>query len=67
MSAANAMQGADVAPTAVQVAANTASRALGITAMSRWTAMRTTGLAQLNAARRASGQPVITLPEIVAP
>ena len=67
MSAANAMQGADVAPTAVQVAASTASRALGITAMSRWTAMRTTGLAQLNAARRASGQPVITLPEIVAP
>jgi len=32
--------------------------------MARWTAMRTTGLATLNAARRSTGQPAITLPDL---
>jgi len=64
MSAANAMQGADVAPTATQVAACTTARAIGADAMARWTAMRTTGLATLNAARRSTGQPAITLPDL---
>jgi len=66
MSAANAMQGADVAPTATQVAACTAARSIGADAMARWTAMRTTGLATLNASRRTAGQPAITLPDLAA-
>jgi len=49
--AAMAMQGADVAPTAVQVAACANARAQGRAAMARWTAVRTRANALL-AARR---------------
>jgi len=62
MSAANAMQGAEAAPTANQVAAcDRASRQLA-EVMKKWTALKTTGLAALNAKRKAAGQPSVTLP-----
>ena len=62
MAAAMAMQAADVAPTAVQVAACATARAQGAAAMARWNTLRTTGLAALNASRRAAGQPAVTIP-----
>ena len=62
MAAAMAMQTADVAPTAAQVAACSSARAQGALALARWNTLRTTGLAALNATRRAAGQPAITLP-----
>ena len=62
MAAANAMQGADVAPTAVQVSACAGARAQGTAALAQWTTLSTRGLAALNATRRAAGQPAITLP-----
>lgn len=62
MSAAMAMQGADVAPTAAEIAGVTRARAEGADVMKRWNAIRTTGLAALNAKRKAAGQPAITLP-----
>jgi photosystem II stability/assembly factor-like uncharacterized protein len=62
MSAAMAMQGADVAPTAGQIAGVTRARAEGAEVMRRWNSLKTTGLAALNAKRKAAGQPAITLP-----
>jgi len=62
MSAAMAMQGAEVAPTARQVAACTTARAQLAGAMKRWTALKGNGLAGLNAKLKASGQAAVTLP-----
>ncbi|HEY5492895.1 MAG TPA: hypothetical protein VIK25_17015 [Gemmatimonadaceae bacterium] len=62
MGAAMAIQGAEAAPTASQVAAcDRASKQLA-EVMKKWTALKTTGLAALNAKRKAAGQPVVTLP-----
>ena len=55
LAAAMAMQGADVAPTAMQVAAGERARAQATAAGSRWNAIRTAGLPALNAKRRAAG------------
>ena len=60
--AANAMQGADVAPTATQVAACDRATKQLAEVMKKWTALKTTGLASLNAKRKAAGQPAIALP-----
>ncbi|MDP1890702.1 MAG: hypothetical protein Q8K55_07375, partial [Gemmatimonadaceae bacterium] len=62
MSAAMAMQGAEVAPTARQVAACTTASAQLADVLKRWTALKTTGLAGLNAKLKTAGQPVVTLP-----
>lgn len=62
MSAAMAMQGADVGPTAGQVAGVTRARAEGADVMRRWNTLKTSGLASLNAKRKAAGQPAITIP-----
>jgi hypothetical protein len=62
MSAAMAMQGAEVAPTARQVAACTAASAQLADVMRRWTALKSTGLAALNAKLKAAGQPAVVLP-----
>ncbi len=62
MAAAMAMQGADVAPTAGQVTVAAKARADGAGVMRSWTTLRTTGLAALNAKRRAAGQPAIVVP-----
>ena len=56
MSAAMAMQGAEVAPTARQVAACTTARAQLADVTKRWTALKSTGLAGLNARLKASAQ-----------
>ncbi len=64
MAAAMAMQTADVAPTAAQLAACASAREQVSLAMARWTSLRTTGLASLNASRRAAGQSPITIPEV---
>lgn len=62
LGAANAMQGADVAPTARQVAA-CRQAANQLDALSKkWLAMKTTGLASLNAKRKAAGESTITPP-----
>jgi photosystem II stability/assembly factor-like uncharacterized protein len=63
LGAAMAMQGADVAPTAGQVAACDSARVQSRRLMSRWTTLETTGLAGLNAKRRAAGLPAVQRPE----
>ena len=60
--AAMAMQGADVAPTAKEVAACAAARTQSATVIARWTRLTTTGLAALNAKRKAACQPLIVFP-----
>ncbi len=62
LAAAMTMQGADVAPTARDVAAGAAARAQQTTALARWNTLRTTGLTALNAKRRAAGLAPITIP-----
>jgi photosystem II stability/assembly factor-like uncharacterized protein len=62
MAAAMAMQGADVAPTARQVATAARARADAGAPMRAWTALKTSGLAAFNAKRQTSGQPPVTLP-----
>ena len=62
MAAAMAMQGADRAPTASQVAACTRARVQSAAVLRRWNELTTTGLARLNAARRAAGQEPVTVP-----
>ncbi|MDZ7629757.1 MAG: hypothetical protein U5K74_00005 [Gemmatimonadaceae bacterium] len=66
MAAGMAMQGADVAPTSMQIAACASARAMGASAMQAWTALRTTGLASINAERRAQGQPALAIPALSA-
>jgi hypothetical protein len=63
MAAAMAMQGADVAPTAREVAACADARRQGADVMARWTTLKTTDLAALNAKRKAAGQPAIVIPK----
>jgi hypothetical protein len=62
LAAAMGMQSADVAPTGRDVAAGAGARAGAFNAMARWNRLRTSGLASLNAKRKAAGQPPITLP-----
>jgi len=62
LAAAMAMQNAEVAPTANQVAACERARAQAAALMPKWTALRTTGLAALNAKRKAAGQPAVSTP-----
>jgi hypothetical protein len=62
MGAAMAMQGAEAAPTANQVAAcDRASQQLA-EVMKKWTGLKTAGLAALNAKRKTAGQGAISLP-----
>ena len=56
LDAAMAMQTADVTPTTGQVATCDRARVQGRAVLARWTTLRTTGLAALNAKLRASGQ-----------
>jgi photosystem II stability/assembly factor-like uncharacterized protein len=62
LAAAMAMQGADVAPTGREVAACASARRQSAEVMARWTRLKTTDLAALNAKRKAAGQPVIIMP-----
>ena len=54
LAAAMAMQGADVAPTAAQVAGCDRARAESTAVMVRWTRLKTVGLAAFNATRSAA-------------
>jgi photosystem II stability/assembly factor-like uncharacterized protein len=62
LSAAMAMQEADVTPTAGEVAACDSARAQYRDLMSRWSTLKTTGLNDLNAKRKAAGLPAVTAP-----
>lgn len=66
MGAAMALQSADVAPTARQVAACASARSMGATALASWARLRETGLAAINAERRAAGQAPLTIPVVSA-
>ena len=59
--AAMGIQGADVAPTAVQIAACAAARKMAATAMPEWASMKA-AVTAFNAKRKAAGQPTIELP-----
>jgi len=62
LAAAMALQRAEVTPTAAQVAACAKAREQSRAVLTRWTALRTTGLAAFNAKRKAAGQPPVGLP-----
>ena len=64
LSAAMAMQGADVTPTAGQVAACDSARVQSRAVMGRWSTLKSTGLAGLNVKRRAAGLPAVALPPV---
>ena len=57
----NAMQAADVAPTANTLAAVTAAQQNAARVMARWTALRTVDLPALNAKLKGAGIPVLTI------
>ncbi len=59
MAAVNVMQTADLAPTTAQRTAAQAANRQTTEALARWTTLKRDGLARVNAARRAAGQPVI--------
>ena len=63
MAAAMAMQGADEALTAREVAACADARRQAATVMARWTTLTTIDLAALNAKRKTAGQPAIVVPK----
>ncbi|HET7585198.1 MAG TPA: hypothetical protein VFK13_09825 [Gemmatimonadaceae bacterium] len=62
MNASLPMQAADVAPTASQVAECNRARAAAASVMARWHTLSTSGLAAMNAKRRAAGRSAIVLP-----
>ena len=59
MAAANGFAGSDMAPTSARLAAATAAKTEAAAAMRKWTSLSTTGLAALNAKRKAAGLPVV--------
>ncbi|MEO8452355.1 MAG: glycoside hydrolase [Gemmatimonadota bacterium] len=63
VAAAMAMQGADVAPTAGQVAACERARVESAAVMDRWSKLETAELRAFNAKRAAAGQPTVARPE----
>jgi photosystem II stability/assembly factor-like uncharacterized protein len=62
LAAAMAMQGADVAPTAREVAACADARRQAAPVMARWTKLTAVDLPALNAKRKAAGLPAIVWP-----
>ena len=67
LAAAMAMQGADIAPTAREVAACDRAQAESRAVLQHWTTLATTGLAALNAKRRAAGQSPVEVPRVPRP
>ena len=63
LAAAMAMQSADVAPTERETAACASARRQSAEVMARWTKLKTTDLAALNAKRKGAGQPAIVVPK----
>lgn len=62
MAAVTAMQTADLAPTTAQKVASQLANRQAMDAVARWNTLKGAGLTKVNAARRAAGQPAITLP-----
>jgi photosystem II stability/assembly factor-like uncharacterized protein len=62
LAAAMAMQGADAAPTAAQVAGCGRARAQAGAVLARWAGLKTAGLARFNATRRAARRSPLRLP-----
>jgi hypothetical protein len=62
LDASMALQSADTAPTAAQIAACAQARTQADAAMARWEILKSKGLSSFNATRVASGQPALTLP-----
>ena len=56
------MQGADVAPTATEIAACNNAQAQLNDVLPKWDALKTSGLAAFNAKRKAAGEAAVTLP-----
>jgi photosystem II stability/assembly factor-like uncharacterized protein len=67
LSAAMAMQNADVTPTASQVAACDSARARSRDLLGRWNTLKGAGLTALNAKRQAAGLPPVALPTVPRP
>ncbi|HEY8310003.1 MAG TPA: hypothetical protein VIG47_05570, partial [Gemmatimonadaceae bacterium] len=67
LAASLAMQSAETAPTAAQIAACARARTEAQAAMTRWNAMKTTGLSSFNAMLKTKGQPAVTLPAVRPP
>ncbi len=63
MAAAMAMQGAEAAPTAREVAACATARGNAAKVTAQWKKLTTVDLAALNAKRKAAGQPAIVVPK----
>jgi hypothetical protein len=57
----NSLQGADVQPTALQLAAITNARQLAARVMARWNALKTTDLAALDATLKSAGLETIAV------
>ncbi len=66
MASANALQSAEVPPTAAQLAVVATARSQAAAAMAQWNAITAGGLAAYNASRRAVGGRAITLPAVPA-
>ena len=62
LAAGMAMQNADVAPTAAQVAACERARRQLADVLPRWKTLSTSALAALNARRHAAGERAVTIP-----
>jgi photosystem II stability/assembly factor-like uncharacterized protein len=62
MSAAMAMQSADVAPTANAVAGCSKARTLSSETLAKWNRLRTSGITALNAKLKAAGQAAVSVP-----
>ncbi|MGE5744053.1 MAG: hypothetical protein ACM368_08965, partial [Gemmatimonadota bacterium] len=67
LSAAMAMQSADVTPTVSQVAACDSARARSRDLLGRWSTLKGAGLVALNAKRKAAGLPAVALPNAPRP
>jgi hypothetical protein len=63
LAAAMAMQAAESAPIAREVAACATARTNAATVMARWTKLTTVDLVALNTNRKTAGQPVIAIPK----
>jgi len=63
LSAAMAMQAAEIAPTAREVAACATARTNSAAVLAKWTKLTTVDLVALNTKRKAAGQPAIVMPK----
>jgi hypothetical protein len=63
IAASMAMQGAEAAPTAREISAGSAARAMLSGVLLKWKVLSSSGLADLNAKRKAAGLPALRVPD----